>query len=77
MRDRQAVEQAVRDALETVRREAGAEAPAGDELGLDSTQALQLIMEIEERLDISIPVETLADARTFEQLCTGIVRLRQ
>ena len=77
MTDRQAVEQAVRAALETVRRESGGESPSGDELGLDSTQALQLIMEIEDRLDISIPVEALADARTFEELCASIVQLRQ
>ena len=76
MRDRATVEAAVRAALETVRRESGeTKTPAPGELGLDSTQSLQLIMEIEERLDISIPVETLADARTFDQLCTGILQI--
>ena len=74
MRDRAAVEQVVREALAKVRSDDGAVAP-GDELGLDSTQAMELVMEIEERLDISIPIETLADARTFDQLCAGIVRL--
>jgi acyl carrier protein len=76
MRDQATVEAAVRAALESVRREAGeTRTPDNGELGLDSTQSLQLIMEIEERLDISIPVETLADARTFDQLCAGIVQI--
>jgi acyl carrier protein len=36
---------------------------------------MELIMQIEDRLDISIPVDTLADARTFDQLCAGILQL--
>ena len=74
MKDRATIENIIREALESVRADGGAIDPRS-ELGLDSTQALELVMEIEERLDISIPVETLADARTFEQLCTGILRL--
>ena len=74
MRDRAAVAQVIREALENVRTEGAGIDPDG-ELGLDSTQAMELIMQIEERLDISIPVETLADARTFDQLCAGIMRL--
>ncbi len=74
MKDRTTVEKVIREALESVRTER-AEIDPRAELGLDSTQALELVMEIEERLDISIPVETLADARTFDQLCAGILRL--
>ena len=74
MRDKVSVEQVIREALENVRSEE-AEIDPGGELGLDSTQAMELIMQIEERLDISIPVDTLADARTFDQLCAGIMRL--
>jgi len=74
MRDRAAVAQVIREALQSVRAD-DAEIDPGGELGLDSTQSMELIMEIEERLDISIPVETLADARTFDQLCAGIMRL--
>lgn len=69
-----AVEKAVREALETVRPEGGGVDP-GSELGLDSVQAMELIMEIEERLDISIPVDAFANARTFDQLCSGIAGL--
>ena len=74
MRDKAAVERVIREALESVRSEES-EIDPGGELGLDSTQAMELIMQIEERLDISIPVETLADARTLDQLCAGIMRL--
>jgi acyl carrier protein len=73
MRDKAAVEAVVREALSAVRTDAGIP-PEGD-LGLDSTQAMELIMQIEERLDISIPVDTLADAHTLEQLCAGIMQL--
>ena len=74
MRDKAAVEEVTREALESVRAEGDPIDPRGA-LGLDSTQAMELIMQIEDRLDISIPVETLADARTFDQLCAGIMRL--
>jgi acyl carrier protein len=73
MRDKAAVEAVIREALQSVRPEGGS--TPGGELGLDSTQAMELIMQIEERLDISIPVDTLADARTVDQLCAGIMRL--
>jgi acyl carrier protein len=74
VRDKATVEAVVREALEAVRSEGDAIERDGA-LGLDSTQAMELIMQIEDRLDISIPVETLADARTFDQLCAGILRL--
>lgn len=72
------VEKAVRDALKVVRPDVGTIDGGADlarEIGLDSVQVMDLIMEIEDRLDISIPVETLADAHTLDQLCAGIVRL--
>lgn len=68
----------VREALQAVRPDAVAVAGGADlarELGLDSVQVMDLVMEIEDRLDISVPVEILADARTLDQLCAGIVRL--
>jgi acyl carrier protein len=74
MRDKATVEAVVREALQAVR-PGSAAIDAGSELGLDSTQAMELVMQIEERLDISIPVDTLADSRTLEQLCAGIMRL--
>lgn len=42
------------------------------ELGLDSAQVMDMIMEIEDRLDISIPVAMIAEALTLDQLCDCI-----
>jgi len=79
MSDRTAtVEQVVREALKAVRPDAAVVAGTADlarELGLDSVQVMDLVMEIEDRLDISVPVEILADARTLDQLCAGIRKL--
>ncbi len=73
-----AVEKAVREALAVVRPR-GAPIDGGADLvrevGLDSVRVMDLVMEIEDRLDISVPVELLADARTLDQLCAGIVQL--
>jgi acyl carrier protein len=72
------VEQAVRDALNAVRPGSGPIDGGADlmrEVGLDSMLVMDLIMEIEDRLDISVPMELLADARTLDQLCAGIVQL--
>jgi acyl carrier protein len=72
------VEQAVRAALATVRPDAVDIAGSTDlarELGLDSVQVMDMVMEIEDRLDVSVPVETLADARTLDQLCDGVAKL--
>ncbi len=33
------------------------------EAGLDSVEVMDLVMEIEDRLDVSIPVESLAEAQ--------------
>ena len=74
------VEKVVRAALESVRPDAAGIAGGTDltsELGLDSLQVMDMVMEIEDHLDISVPVETLADARTLDQLCAGIVRLTE
>lgn len=42
------------------------------DIGLDSVQIMDLVMEIEDRLDISIPVEVLAEAATLNQLAARI-----
>ncbi len=42
------------------------------DVGLDSVQVMDLVMEIEDRLDISIPLEALAEARTLNELATRI-----
>lgn len=75
-----AVEKAVREALNVVKPGAGPIDGGADlvkEIGLDSVRTMDFIMEIEDRLDLSVPVEMLADARTLDQLCAGIVRLAE
>lgn len=47
------------------------------QLGLDSIKVLDLIMEIEDEFDISIPMNVLTDVRTVRQLAEAIHRLNQ
>jgi acyl carrier protein len=72
------IESTIREALATIRPEA-ADLPGDADLAqaadLDSADVMDLVMEIEDRLDISIPVETMAQARTINELCAGIARL--
>lgn len=72
------IEAAVREALGVIRpgaAELDADADLAAEAGLDSVAVMDLVMEIEDRLDLSIPVDILAQARTVRQLCAGIVSL--
>lgn len=72
------VERVVREALQEVFPGVGTidgGTHLASELGMDSAQVMDFIMEIEDRLDISIPVGTIAEARTLDQLCAGIRRL--
>lgn len=72
------IEAAIRDALGAIR--PGAVGLPGNadlmqEADLDSIGVMDLVMEIEDRLDLSIPVETLAQARTIDGLRAGIHQL--
>ncbi len=72
------VEQVVRDALKIAVPDIGVVdggTHLASELGLDSAQVMDLIMEIEDHLDISIPVATIAEARTLDQLCDSVRRV--
>ena len=74
------VEQVVRDALVRIRPAAtglGPDADLATEAGLDSVEVMDMVMAIEDRLDLSIPVETLSEAHTIRGLCTGILGLMQ
>jgi len=69
------VEAAVRDALRIASPNSGVVAGSTNltsELGLDSAQVMDMIMEIEDRLDVSIPVAAIAEARTLDQLCDAV-----
>jgi len=45
------------------------------DLGLDSLQVMNLMLQIEDRFDISIPVSILPDVRTVKDLALQIERL--
>jgi len=45
------------------------------DIGLDSVQIMNLVMEIEDELDVSVPVESLADVQTLNQLADQVSQL--
>ena len=74
------IESTIREALGVIRPDAaslGGDADLAQEADLDSAEVMDLVMEIEDRLDLSIPVETMAQARTINELCAGIVQLKR
>lgn len=42
------------------------------ELGLDSVQVMDLLLEIEDEFDVSVPLNVLADVRTPAQLANAV-----
>lgn len=46
-----------------------------DQLALDSMKVMNLVMEIEDEFDISVPINALADVYTVEDLARLIERL--
>jgi acyl carrier protein len=45
------------------------------DLGFDSLQVLELVAELEDRFDISIPLDDVPAARTVAQVVTQVARL--
>ncbi|NKI36000.1 acyl carrier protein [Wenzhouxiangella sp. XN79A] len=69
------IHQAIQDAVAVSLPQLGTvdfDAVLTSEIGLDSVQIMDLVMEIEDRLDVSIPVEVLAEARTLNELAGRI-----
>lgn len=65
------VDQAIRNAVETALPQINGidfDATLTSDVGLDSVQVMDLVMEIEDELDISVPVEVLAEVQTLNQL---------
>lgn len=64
-----------------LQRVAGKAGPFSDEmdlvaqLGLDSVKVLDLIMEVEDEFDISIPMNVLTEVHTVRDLAQAITRL--
>lgn len=70
-RIKQAITEAVAESLPDLG-QVDFDATLTSDVGLDSVQVMDLVMEIEDRLDISIPVEVLADTSTLNQLAERI-----
>ncbi|SEO14139.1 acyl carrier protein [Nitrosospira multiformis] len=47
-----------------------------NELAIDSVKLLNLIMEIEDEFDISVPINALADVQTVHELANLIHRIK-
>ena len=65
------VEQAIRNAVKTALpqiSEIDFDAALTSDIGLDSVEVMDLVMEIEDELDISVPIEVLAEVETLNQL---------
>jgi acyl carrier protein len=45
------------------------------DLGLDSLQVMELLMELEDAFDVSIPVNVMADVRTAGELAAAVQEL--
>lgn len=45
------------------------------DLGLDSLQVMELLMEMEDAFDVSIPVNVMADVRTVGELVGAVQKL--
>lgn len=72
------VERSIHAALQTVLREPveiDSHTDLATDVGLDSLQVMNMTMEIEDELDVSIPVEVLGDVRTVDDLARRIMNL--
>ncbi len=69
-----AIERALGEALPELNEADWSQTLSGD-MGLDSVQIMNLVMEIEDQLDVSIPVELLAEVQTLDELADRLVAL--
>ena len=72
------LEEAVIEVLKNVSRRPIEPTRASDlvaDLGFDSLQVLELVAELEDRFDISIPLNDVPSTRTVAQIVAQVVRL--
>jgi acyl carrier protein len=75
---RERVDAAIRESVAQALPELGDidfDAELTSDIGLDSVQVMDLVMEIEDRLEVSVPVEVLAEVRTLDQLSQRLVAM--
>lgn len=74
------VDQAIRNAISVALPQIDGidfDAALTSDVGLDSVQVMDLVMEIEDELDVSIPVEVLAEVQTLNQLAARLRSMLQ
>jgi acyl carrier protein len=72
------IEEGVIDVLKNVSRRPIHPTPASDlvaDLGFDSLQVLEVIAELEDRFDVSIPLNDVPATRTVAQIAAQVARL--
>ena len=47
-----------------------------EDLGLDSVAVMDFVMEIEDKLDVSVPLDKIAEIETLGDLITTVQRLK-
>lgn len=72
---RAAIEQALAEALPEIE-DINWQAALTSDVGLDSVQIMNLVMEIEDNLDLSVPIDVLSEVQTLEQLALRLDRIR-
>ncbi len=45
------------------------------DLGLDSVQVMEILLQVEEHFDISVPLNILPQIRTVEDLCVALQKI--
>ena len=59
-----------------INRPVSAETAIVDDLALDSLAVMNFVMEIEDKLDVSVPLDRLADIRTINDLARCLAELK-
>ncbi len=75
---RQEIDQAISRALATAlpeMKDIDRDAALTGDIGLDSVQIMNLVMEIEDDLDVSVPVDILSEVQTLNQLAERLESL--
>jgi acyl carrier protein len=55
----------------------GADTDLSKDLGLDSVKVMEMMLDIEDRYDVAVPVNRLADVHTVGDLAEAIQRILQ
>lgn len=79
MKTRQEIFQLIEQEIQSLKADAPALQESTDltaELGLDSVQVLEMCMQLEDHLDISIPINRLGEVRTAGELSDVLIAIQ-